>query len=214
MAGRSTSAAAAEPGAAPRTRRSRITPEREAEVFGAVLDLLREVGYEALTMDAVATRTRCSKATLYRQWVGKPELVAVAVRQDKAAASPSDIDTGTLRGDFHAMADQIGDGRMQRNTELMRGLVHAAHSHPDLLKALRELFIDPELNGFNAMMRRAVERGEIPADTPALAYLPHMLVGALITRPLIEDLLVDRAFFVDYVDSALLPSLGVEVSAT
>ena len=49
-------------------RRSRITPEREAELYRAVLDLLREVGYDALTMDAVAARTKSSKATLYRQW--------------------------------------------------------------------------------------------------------------------------------------------------
>ena len=41
-------------------RRTRITPEREAELYEAVLDLLREVGYDALTMDAVAARTRSS----------------------------------------------------------------------------------------------------------------------------------------------------------
>ena len=52
--------------------RSRLTPEREAELYAAVLDLLREVGYDALTMDAVAARTRSSKATLYRQWGSKP----------------------------------------------------------------------------------------------------------------------------------------------
>ncbi len=65
------------------TRRSRITPEREAELYEAVLDLLREVGYDALTMDAVAARTRSSKATLYRQWGGKAELVAKAIRHNK-----------------------------------------------------------------------------------------------------------------------------------
>ncbi|MFE5606083.1 TetR family transcriptional regulator, partial [Streptomyces sp. NPDC056540] len=42
-------------------RRSRITPERQAELHEAVLDLLRDVGYEALTMDAVAARTKSSK---------------------------------------------------------------------------------------------------------------------------------------------------------
>lgn len=52
--------------------RTRLTPERESELYGAVLDLLREVGYDALTMDAVAARTRSSKATLYRQWGASP----------------------------------------------------------------------------------------------------------------------------------------------
>lgn len=78
-------------------RRSRITPEREAELYAAVLDLLREVGYDALTMDGVAARTRSSKATLYRQWGGKAELVAKAVRHNKPGASAAEVNTGSLR---------------------------------------------------------------------------------------------------------------------
>ncbi|CAM5422282.1 TetR/AcrR family transcriptional regulator OS=Streptomyces alboniger OX=132473 GN=CP975_14595 PE=4 SV=1 [Streptomyces alboniger] len=78
-------------------RRSRITPEREAELYTAVLDLLREVGYDALTMDAVAARTRSSKATLYRQPGGKPELVAKAVRHSKPGGS-REIQHGVAQG--------------------------------------------------------------------------------------------------------------------
>ena len=91
-------------------RRSRITPEREAELYGAVLDLLREVGYDAVTMDAVAARTRSSKATLYRQWGGKAELVVRAMRSQKPGGI-ADIDTGTLRGDllafYGALSEQL-----------------------------------------------------------------------------------------------------------
>ncbi|MGO4429316.1 TetR family transcriptional regulator, partial [Streptomyces sp. MCAF7] len=47
-------------------RRSRLSPERESELYEAVMGLLTEVGYDALTMDAVAARTHSSKATLYR----------------------------------------------------------------------------------------------------------------------------------------------------
>ena len=61
-------------------RRTRLTPERERELFTAVVDLVREQGYDALTMDAVAARTKSSKATLYRQWESKPKLVASAMR--------------------------------------------------------------------------------------------------------------------------------------
>ncbi|MFJ2115990.1 TetR-like C-terminal domain-containing protein, partial [Streptomyces sp. NPDC087850] len=89
------------------------------------------------------------------------------------------------------------------------GLFHAVHSHPDLLQALRELFIDPELTGLDALLRRAVDRGEIRADSPALSYVPHMVIGALIARPLVEDRPVDQAFLGHYFDSVLLPALGV-----
>src|SRR2546421_9693553 len=67
----------------PRPRRTRLTPEREGELYEAVLALLRESGYDALTMEGVAARSRSSKATLYRQWGTKPKLVAEALRHHR-----------------------------------------------------------------------------------------------------------------------------------
>jgi AcrR family transcriptional regulator len=188
--------------------RSRLTPEREAQLYEAVLDLLREVGYDALTMDAVAARTRSSKATLYRQWKSKPELVATALKHSKPV-QVGDIDTGTLRGDFHAMIERTDDCQMEKDSALMRGLAQAIHAHPDLHAALRELLIEPEITGLDALLRRAVDRGEIRADHPALGYVPHMLVGAFVVRHLIEDRTPDQAFLTDYLDAVVLPALGV-----
>ncbi|MFF5976474.1 TetR/AcrR family transcriptional regulator [Streptomyces sp. NPDC012769] len=187
--------------------RSRLTPEREAELYEAVLDLLREVGYDALTMDAVAARTRSSKATLYRQWGSKPELVAKALRHNKPV-SLAEIDTGSLRGDFRAMLERTDDCQMEKDSALMRGLTHAVHDNPELLQALRELLIEPEMTGLDEVLNRAVRRGEVDADNPALKLVPHMLIGAFIARPLIEDQPVDTAFLHAYVDAVVLPSLG------
>ncbi|MEU9749098.1 MULTISPECIES: TetR/AcrR family transcriptional regulator [Streptomyces] len=188
--------------------RTRLTPERESELYGTTLDLLREVGYDALTMDAVAARTHSSKATLYRQWGSKPELVARALRHNKPA-DVARIDTGSLRGDFLAMVSMADDCQMERDAALMRGLFHAVHDNPDLFQALRDLLIEPELNGLGLFVHRAVERGEISADQPALKYVTHMLVGAFVARQLVEDRPVDQAFLRDYIDAVLLPALGV-----
>lgn len=158
------------------TRRSRLTPERERELYEAVVDLLREVGYEALTMDAVAARTRSSKATLYRQWKGKPELVATALRQCKPI-SLADIDTGSLAGDLHELVRLHDETEVKRDQELMRGLSHAAFQNIDLFRALRELLIEPELVSFAELVQRAVDRGELAADNPARDFVPHMLFG-------------------------------------
>ncbi|XUL90332.1 TetR/AcrR family transcriptional regulator [Streptomyces galilaeus] len=188
-------------------RRSRITPEREAELYEAVLDLLREVGYDALTMDAVAARTRSSKATLYRQWGGKAELVAKAVRHSKPGR-PTDVDTGTLRGDMHAMVAREDDCRIEQNSALMRGLAMATHNNPDLLQAFRELLVEPEMEEFRVVMQRAVDRGEVRADCPALEFVVHMMIGAFATRTVIEGLPPTKAYLTSYIDAVVLPALG------
>ncbi|MBT2525975.1 TetR/AcrR family transcriptional regulator [Streptomyces flavidovirens] len=187
--------------------RTRLTAEREGELYEAVLDLLREGGYDGLTMDAIASRTRSSKATLYRQWGSKPELVVRALRHNKPV-SVGDIDTGTLRGDFRALVERTDDCQLERDSALMRGLAQAVHENPDLHQALRELLIAPELTGLDGMLRRAVDRGEIPAETAALRYVPHMLVGAFVAQELIEGRSPDRAFLSDYIDAVVLPALG------
>lgn len=122
--------------------------------------------------------------------------------------SVSDVDTGSLRGDFHAVLGRSDDCQMEKDSALMRGLSHAVHENPDLLQALRELLIEPEMTGFDQLLRRAVDRGEVRPDNPALKYLPHMLIGAFAARQMVEDRPVDQAFLSDYVDSVILPALG------
>ncbi|MFJ8020451.1 TetR/AcrR family transcriptional regulator [Streptomyces sp. NPDC096311] len=187
-------------------RRSRITPEREAELYAAVIELLREVGYDALTMDAVAARTKSSKATLYRQWGGKAELVVKALRHQKPVNG--DIDTGSLRGDFHAMARRDTDCEMEQHSALMRGLATATHENPDLLRAFRELIIEPEIEELDTLLQRAVDRGEIRADNPAKDYVLHMLIGAFAVRNIIDQQPPTQDFLTSYMDAVILPALG------
>ncbi|MET8166017.1 TetR/AcrR family transcriptional regulator [Streptomyces sp. NPDC005329] len=193
-------------------RRSRITPEREAELYRAVLELLREVGYDALTMDAVATRTRSSKATLYRQWGGKAELVAKAVRHDKPGVSAGAVDTGSLRGDLHALTMRSDDCEMEQNSALMRGLAMAIHGSPDLLKAFKEHLVEPEMAEFRNMLQRAIDRGEVRADNPALDYVPHMMIGAFAARTMLDEQPPTQAFLLSYIDAVVLPALGVSTT--
>lgn len=188
-------------------RRSRITPEREAELYAAVLELLREVGYDALTMDAVAARTKSSKATLYRQWGGKPELVVKALRSQKPGGI-ADVDTGSLRSDLHILVSREDDCTMERNSDLMRAMAMAVHGNPELMKAFRELLVEPEMDEFKKVMQRAIDRGEVRADCPALDYIIHMLVGAFATRAMIDQLPPTQSFLTSYIDAVVLPALG------
>lgn len=192
------------------SRRSRITPEREAELYEAVLELLREVGYDALTMDAVAARTRSSKATLYRQWGGKAELVAKAVRYNKPGGFRlEDIDTGSLKGDLHALTLMSDDCQMEQNSALMRGLAMAVHGNPDLLRAFRDHLIEPEMAEFRRVLQRAIDRGEVRPDNPAIEFVMHMMLGGFAARSLIDELPPTQAFLLSYIDAVVLPALGV-----
>src|SRR3954447_26367558 len=87
------------------TTRPRVEGDREVEILEAALDVLAEVGYDRLTMDAVALKAKASKATLYRRWNGKVSLIIDALHQSHQRhhyTEQGPIDTGTLRGDLIA----------------------------------------------------------------------------------------------------------------
>jgi AcrR family transcriptional regulator len=193
--------------AARRAGRTRLSPERERELYVAVVDLLREVGYEALTMDAVAARTHSSKATLYRQWKSKPELVIAALKDHKPSDA-AEVDTGTLAGDLHEVVRHMA-GRGQEDTALMRALLHAVDQDADLARVFHDSLVEPEVAALQRILDRAVARGELDPKVPARAFLPHLMVGALIARPLVDNRDADRPYLRKYVDAVVLPALGV-----
>ncbi|MEV0090887.1 TetR/AcrR family transcriptional regulator C-terminal ligand-binding domain-containing protein [Streptomyces sp. NPDC050738] len=190
--------------------RSKITPERAQEFYEAVLTLLREGGYDALTMEGVAALSRCGKSTLYRQWGTKPQLVACALRGSKAATI-ADIDTGTLSGDLRQVAQALG-ADAGHDTPLMHAVSQAALQNPELMEALREALIVPAAAAFDAMLARGVERGEIAADNPAREFVAAQLMGAMRARPMLEGKNADAAYLTRFIESALFPALGLTKS--
>ncbi|MFD9358076.1 TetR/AcrR family transcriptional regulator [Streptomyces sp. NPDC060031] len=188
-------------------RRSKITPERERQFYDAVLEQLREQGYEALTMEGIAARACCGKSTLYRQWKTKPQLVAAALRANRQGTLAA-VDTGTLAGDLREAA-RIAAGTSGRDTLLTQALGHAVLSDEELQAALREALVEPELAAFDAMVGRAVARGEIAAEHPAVEFLPAQLMGVLRIRPVLEGRYADADYLVRFVEAALLPALGL-----
>src|SRR6187402_2003408 len=90
----------------PSSERPRIEGDREQEILVAALQVLADVGYDRLTMDAVAAKAKASKATLYRRWTNKVSLVIEALQHSKA---PQDVpDTGSLREDLRLAFCGVG----------------------------------------------------------------------------------------------------------
>ncbi|MEU9959580.1 TetR/AcrR family transcriptional regulator [Streptomyces liliifuscus] len=202
-----TSQAADGPETVVASRRSKITREREQEFFDAVLDQIRECGYDALTMEGVASSTRCSKSTLYRQWKTKPQFVAAALRANHCPKFIG-IDTGSLAGDLRAVARTAGE-RSDEDTRLLQALGQSLMQDDELQRALRDALVEPELEALRGMVRRAVDRGEIAADHPVLEFVPAQLLGVLRVRPLLEGRPADADYLLRYVEVALLPALGL-----
>ncbi|WP_055494108.1 TetR/AcrR family transcriptional regulator [Streptomyces sp. TP-A0356] len=202
-----TSQAADAPETAVASRRSKLTPEREQEFFDAVLDQIRECGYEAVTMEGVAASTRCSKSTLYRQWKTKPQFVAAALRSDRCVRFAG-VDTGSLAGDLRAVARAAAEWS-GRDTKLLQALGHAVMQDKELAQALREALVEPEIRALQEIVRRGVERGEVPAGHPALEFLPAQLLGVLRVRPILEGRYADEEYLARFVEAAVLPALGL-----
>lgn len=145
-------------------------------------------------MDRVAARAGVGKAALYRRWPSKQQMLVELV--DKfATAAVLPADTGTLRGDLIAIADEaIMVLAKPLVRQIIQTLVAEARHSPELAAVLNERFIKPRRQAGDQMLRRAIERGEISPDTD-LDLAQDLFGGPLYFRGIIlgEDFSPDYA---------------------
>lgn len=114
-----------------------LDASRDDALREAALSLLAEIGYDRLTVDKIAACAGAGKATIYRRWTGKAELVVDALMCRKELIIPPD--TGNLREDLMELARQATEHKdEQLATQVMVGLVSALPRDPEL----REVFND------------------------------------------------------------------------
>jgi AcrR family transcriptional regulator len=178
---------------------------REQAILDATVALLGEIGYAAMTMDAVAARARASKTTIYSRWRDKPALVKAALDALDASETAAVPDTGALRSDLLA-ALRAACARMDdRYLTMMTGLLHAMQVDTALADALRAHVADETLAPFPVIARRAADRGELPDDVPA-ALAHQVAEGQILRRSLLGEPL-DDDFLTHLVDDLLVPLL-------
>lgn len=164
----------------PQATRPRIEGEREQEVLQATLDVLAEHGYDRLTMDAVATTAKASKATLYRRWSTKQALVVDAVCSQKSSGPVPD--TGSLREDLLALYCGLGGGfRDTRGLAVLAAVVTAMSRDEEFAEIYRRDFIAPKIAAARVIFDRARDRGEIGDDVD-IALLAPALPGIVLHR--------------------------------
>lgn len=154
---------------------------RDSVIRQAALELLAEVGYERLTMDAVAARAQAGKPTIYRRWPGKADLVVDALNSVKG--SPDLPDTGSLRGDLAAVATSLTSAEGRFGAQLTVGMVNALAHDAELRRVFTDNFLTPRTAAFRQAFERAVVRGEMSEghDLDLLArLLPALALQQLV----------------------------------
>lgn len=178
---------------------------RTPSILQAALSVLVDVGYDNLTMDAVAAKAKAGKATLYRRWRDKAELVGEAITQLKASTVPPPRDTGSLRTDLAAVAVLITHRRSREEQCVMQGLVAAMPRDPALAALFQRTFLDRRIGDMAELFRRAQRRGEIPAGRD-VQFLAQILPTMVFARTLTTCRPVDPAWLDQLIDDVLLPA--------
>jgi AcrR family transcriptional regulator len=186
----------------PQRGRPRSEKARTA-ILAAAAELLLARGLSAVSMDAVAERAGVSKATIYRWWPTKESLALDALYNEWAAASPHPRDTGSLRGDLLALMRPWARLASSRPYgRVLAALLTEALTDPAFAAEYRQRLLEPRRDQARAIFHRAIQRGEIPADTKIEVAL-DLLYGPLYHRLLHGHAPLNDRFVRDVVDLAL-----------
>lgn len=186
---------------------------REEAILGAALELLAEVGYDRMSMDAIAVRARASKATIYRRWSGKAELVVTALERHTGQRMAERLDPGDLRADLLGTVRALRDGLTEQDAGLLLGLITAMHRDEELARTVRARMVDDKRQAFDPAIDRAVARGDLPA-TIDRALLAEVSSAMLFARVFVTGQPLDDAFLTGFVDDVLLPLLRHQAGAS
>ena len=183
--------------------RPRVEGDREQEILGATLQVLADVGYDRLTMDAVATAAKASKATLYRRWNGKASLVIDALLSVKG--TPELPDTGTLRGDLLATFCGLGGLTDHASVATFASVLTAISIDEDFAEQFRTHVIAPKSAASRAVFERARDRGELRDDAD-IDLLAPALAGIMLHRLFLMGIAPDEDTIARVIDQIILPA--------
>ena len=177
---------------------------REAEFLEVTLRLLQEHGYDGLTVDEVAMTARASKATVYRRWPSKAELVLAAFSEGiRQVAVPPE--TGTLRGDLLRVGQLVCE-QARRHASTMRAVLVEVSRSPALNDVMQHQFVNQRKALIRHILRQAVDRGEI--DPAAISdELWDLLPGYLIFRSIVAGRPPTQRTVQALVDDVIIPAL-------
>ena len=187
-------------------------PSRDGVIRAAILRLLAEVGYGALTMDAVASEAGVGKATIYRRWRTKQDLVVDTISDlNRAEASPPD--TGSLEGDLRQMLRSLVAVITGPTGAATLSLLSTVPHQPALAQAFRNGPLAVWRSSFEEIWSRAEQRGEVQPGV-AGSVVAETTSALLVQRWLLTGRPIDEAYADEVLDSVVLPLLRMQAPAS
>ena len=175
---------------------------RDLAIFDATLSLLIEVGYEQLSMEAVAGRSGAAKTTIYRRYRDKAALVAAAVRQ-RDPATPPQPGAGSLRDDLLSMVTWLAQTIAEQEAGLLGALFAGMRNDGRLADEMRRILRRDETAMTDGLVHHTAERLAPEAATLFAEVAPALIVHRIVVvgEP------CDAAFVEHLVDDILVPLL-------
>jgi AcrR family transcriptional regulator len=181
----------------PRSERARRA------ILGAAADLVLGQGLDAVSMDAVAERAGVSKATIYRWWPTKETLALDALYHEWDTGAGAPADTGSLRSDLLALLRPwIRQLRTRPYGRVLAALITEARTDPEFAKEYTAHFVELRRDPARIVFRRAIDRGEIPANTDVDLAL-DLIYGPVYHRLLHDHARLSDRFVQDIVDAVI-----------
>ncbi|MET9961506.1 TetR/AcrR family transcriptional regulator [Streptomyces sp. NPDC006326] len=187
---------------------SRRSDRSRRAILDAALALVGEVGYNRLTIEAIAARAGVGKQTIYRWWPSKAAVLldaslALAGDAESDGGGTGFPDTGDLAADLKAVlratVDEFGDEKYEAPA---RALTAAGATDPELGARFTEQLLEPQLALYEARLRAARDAGQLPPDVD-LRLTVEMLVGPVTYRWLMRTAPLTHAFTDALVDRVL-----------
>ena len=180
----------------------------DARIIDAAIDILAEAGFDSMTMDMVAASAKVGKATVYRRWNSKAELVRDAlIWMSKASVNLDTLpDTGTLRGDLLALLKPNSTEFSRKKFRVLAGLGSFFSEHQKLAEEANAGIFEPWANINRRLMRRSIERGEISAKAD-IEMACQIIISMTVYRTVTLRKHFDKRLYSTLLDNILLPAL-------
>jgi AcrR family transcriptional regulator len=177
-----------------------------------VNSLLADHGYEGVSFEEVARRAGASKATLYRRWKSKREMVVAALKAGPARREDlDDISTGSLRGDLLALCRRLVTTMRSTDSQTALLLLQAGLEDPELCEEIERTLGPTGARLPDSVVDAAIQRGELSESVDVFPF--EEVVGAVILLRRLNGLDTGGSYLEALVDLIVIPALRATAPA-